>query len=313
VLWLTGLGRPDYYYQLDRMGDDFNHSAINFMKGAVTYSNFITTVSPSHAWEVRYTDWGYGLGHILHVNQNKFSGVLNGLDYEMWNPATDSYIDHHYDVDHVESKYENKSALRGRLLLADEFKPIVAYVGRLDTQKGVHLIRHALFYSLQRGAQFVLLGSSPELGINAEFWQLKHELNDNPNCHLEIGYDEELAHLIYAGADMLVVPSMFEPCGLTQMIALRYGAVPIVRAVGGLKDTIFDVDYSDQPADKRNGYVFYEADHPALESAMNRALELWFEHPKKFLQLIKNGMSWDYSWNKPGQDYMNIYEYIRHK
>jgi len=115
----------------------------------------------------------------------------------------------------------------------------------------VHLIRHALFYSLQNGAQFVLLGSSPELGINNEFWHLKHELNENPDCHLEIGYDEELAHLIYAGADLIVVPSLFEPCGLTQMIALRYGTVPIVRAVGGLVDTVFDRDYADMPVEER--------------------------------------------------------------
>jgi starch synthase len=197
--------------------------------------------------------------------------------------------------------------------LRQEKKPLIAYVGRLDMQKGVPLIRHALFHSLHRGAQFVLLGASPELGINAEFWQLKHEHNDNPDCHLEIGYDEELAHLIYAGADMLVVPSLFEPCGLTQMIALRYGAVPIVRWVGGLADTVFDRDYSDRPVRERNGYVFHQADNAGIESAMDRAIGLWFDYPADFRDLAANGMHYDYSWNRPGGDYLHIYELIRQK
>jgi starch synthase len=282
------------------------------MKGAVVYANHITTVSPSHAWEVRHTDWGYGLGHTLHTHQNKFTGVLNGLDYDMWNPGTDPHIPHHFNAKDFKGKYQNKTALREHLWLADDFKPIVAFVGRLDNQKGVHLIRHALFYALERGAQFVLLGSSTEQGINADFWQIKHELNDNPNCHLEIGYNEELAHLIYAGADMLVVPSLFEPCGLTQMIALRYGTVPIVRAVGGLADTIYDRDFSDKPVKERNGYVFHQADHQGLESAMDRAIGLWFNYPEAFKTLSQNGMAYDYSWNQPGQHYLGIYDHIRH-
>ena len=313
VLWFTGLGRPDYYYDRKRLGDDFNPSAINFMKGAVLYSNFVTTVSPTHAWEVRHTDWGYGLQHTLYVNQDKFGGVLNGLDYDMWNPDQDPHIAHHYNVDSLEDKYANKEALRERLWLRKDYSPLIAYVGRLDAQKGVHLIRHALYYALARGAQFVLLGSSSEQGINAEFWQIKHELNDHPDVHLEIGYDEELAHQIYAGADMLVVPSTFEPCGLTQMISLRYGTVPIVRAVGGLIDTVFDRDYSEKPEQERNGYVFHQADHHAVESAMDRAIGLWYDYPEQFRELMRRGMRYDYSWKIPGQNYLNIYEHIRQK
>ena len=313
VLWLTGLGRPAYYFDRNRMGDDFNSSAINFTKGAIVYSNFVTTVSPRHAWEVRHTEWGYGLGHILYEYQNKFGGILNGIDYEMWNPETDPFIARRYGAGDFLGKNFNKQALRTRMWLRQEAKPVIAYVGRLDMQKGVPLIRHALFYSLQRGAQFVLLGASAELGINAEFWQLKHEHNDNPDCHLEIGYDEELAHLIYAGADMLVVPSLFEPCGLTQMIALRYGAVPIVRWVGGLADTVFDRDYSERPVEERNGYVFHQTDNAAIESAMDRAIGLWFQFPEDFRKLSTNGMQCDYSWNRPGADYLNVYEHIRHK
>jgi starch synthase len=312
VLWFTGLGQPDYYYNQDRLGDDFNPSAINFTKGALLYANFTTTVSPSHAWEVRHTDWGYGLGHALHAQQNKFGGILNGLDYDMWNPQTDPHIAQHYSDNELDKKYENKRALRERLWLSQGYKPLIAYVGRLDTQKGVPLIKHALYYSLAHGAQFVLLGSSPESGTNAEFWQIKHELDQSPDCHLEIGYNEELAHMIYAGADMLIVPSMFEPCGLTQMIGLRYGTVPIVRSVGGLADTVFDIDYADCPEHTRNGYVFYQSDPDAIESAMNRAIGLWYDYPEKFRKLILNGMNFDYSWNIPGQNYINIYNHIRH-
>ncbi len=313
ILHATGLGRPGFYISRDRLGDDFNPTAINFTKGAVLYANFTTTVSPRHAWETRHTDQGHGLGHTLYVHRHKFGGVLNGLDYDMWNPETDPHIPHHFSAANLQSKYGNKEALRDRLWLRKGYSPLIAYVGRLDTQKGVHLIRHALFYALQKGAQFVLLGSSPETGINDDFWHLKHELNDNHDCHLEIGYDEELAHRIYAGADMVVVPSLFEPCGLTQMIALRYGAVPIVRAVGGLADTVFDRDHSAKPPEERNGYVFHEADYQGLESAMSRAIGLWQDYPGEFRELILNGLRYDYSWNHPGQNYLNIYDYVRHK
>lgn len=313
VLWATGLNRPEYFFDPHRMRDDFNRGALNLTKGALLYSNFVTTVSPQHAWEVRYTDQGRGLGHSLHVQQGKFGGVLNGLDYDVWNPEIDGLIPQRYTAAAPDGKYRNKEALRDRLWLRRDYKPIVAYVGRLDAQKGVHLIRHAISYALGNGAQFVLLGTSPERRINDDFWRLKHQLNDHPDCHLEIGFSEELAHLIYAGSDMLVVPSNYEPCGLTQMIALKYGTVPIVRAVGGLTDTVFDRDYSSRPPHERNGYVFHQADHAAIESAMRRAVGLWYDYPGEFRQLMVNGMRYDYSWNRPGTDYVNIYDHIRHK
>ncbi|HMQ51960.1 MAG TPA: starch synthase, partial [Anaerolineae bacterium] len=138
-------------------------------------------------------------------------------------------------------------------------------------------------------------------------------LNENPDCHLEIGFNEELSHLIYAGSDMIVVPSLFEPCGLTQMIGLKYGTVPIVRGIGGLLNTVFDRDYDGRPLEERNGYVFYQPDYPAIESAMDRAIGLWFDYPEEFKKLMLNGMRYDFSWNHSGADYLNIYEYIRHK
>jgi starch synthase len=313
VLWMTGLGRPEYYYQPMRLQDDFNKAALNLTKGAIVYSNFVTTVSPHHAWEARHTTQGHGLGAILDVHQSKFGGVLNGLDYETWNPATDGSIATRYSRETVEDKYQNKIALRHRLMLGDGYKPILAYVGRLDAQKGVHLIRHALYYAISHGAQFVLLGTSPENGINAHFWDIKRHVNDHPDCHIELGFDENLARLIYAGADMIVVPSIYEPCGLTQLIGLRYGTVPIVRAVGGLADTVFDRDYAKNPVNERNGYVFDHADYQGLESALVRAFGLWNLYPDQFRKLIDHGMRQDYSWNCPGKYYLDIYEYICHK
>ena len=313
ILWATGFTRPYHFFDYDRLRDEFNHAALNLMKGGVVYSNFVTTVSPQHAWEATYTDQAMGLGHTLYVHRDKFGGVLNGVDYDVWNPEIDRLIPSNYGPDWVEGKYVSKHALRDRLFLRKEYKPIVAYVGRVDRQKGLHLIQHALFYSLARGAQFVLLGPCPDPAVNAHFWSLKHYLNDNPDCHLEIGFDDGLAHLIYAGADMIVMPSLFEPCGLTQMIALKYGTVPIVRAVGGLLDTVFDRDHSSRPADERNGYVFHQVDNLALESGVLRALGLWFTYPGDFRQLMVNGMRQDHSWAEPGQHYVNIYDHIRHK
>lgn len=189
----------------------------------------------------------------------------------------------------------------------------MAYVGRLDLQKGVDLLRHAVYYTLRHGGQFVLLGPCAEPAIDRQFWQLRHELNDNPDCHLELRFDAELAHLVYAGADLLLVPSLFEPCGLVQMIALRYGTVPVVRAIGGLADTVFDRDHSPRPPDDRNGFVFEHADHQGVESALQRALDLWYCHQGEFRNLMLNGMRYDYSWNDPGQHYIDIYHHIRRK
>jgi starch synthase len=136
-------------------------------------------------------------------------------------------------------------------------------------------------------------------------------LNDSPDCHLEIGYNEELSHLIYAGSDIMLVPSQFEPCGLTQLISLRYGTIPVVRSVGGLADTVFDKDHSHRPLHERNGYVFENYDQPGLDSALIRAISCYYQYPEHFRDLMRNAMRTDYSWNHPGQDYMNIYDFIR--
>jgi starch synthase len=203
-------------------------------------------------------------------------------------------------------------ALRDRFWLRKTRGPLVAYIGRLDEQKGMHLVHHALFYTLDHGGQFVLMGDAHyHDSINDHFQHLKDYLNDNPDCHLELGYRENLAHLIYAGADLLVVPSLFEPCGLAPLVGMRYGTVPVVRATGGLIDTVFDRDHSGRLAAERNGYVFHHTDNQAIESALGRALRLWSVQPGAFRELALNCMRSDYSWARPGADYLEIYQDIR--
>ena len=313
VLRATGLNRPEHFFNYERLRDNHKPQELNLMKGGIVYSNFVTTVSPRHAWEAKDGGQAFGLEPTLNTHHQKYGGVLNGLDYEMFNPEKDPHIPSHFSAKTIEKKYENKNALRKRLWLADSEKPIIAFIGRLDPQKGPELVRHAIFYALNNRAQFVLLGESPDKTINDHFWGLKKDLNDSPDCHLEIGYSDELAHLIYAGADMMVVPSRFEPCGLTQLISLRYGTVPIVRSVGGLADTVFDKDYSNRPLHERNGYVFHDENDAGLESALSRALGCYYQFPDHFRHLMVNGMNCDYSWNHPGQHYMDIYDYIREK
>jgi starch synthase len=313
VLWAAGLQRPEHFFHPDRLQDPGNPGLLNLMKGGIVYSNAVTTVSPQHAWEALHTDQGHGLGPVLHTHRGKFQGILNGIDYDVWNPQTDPFISEHYSIDDLEPKYANKKLMRDRFWLRQDYQPVIGYVGRLDHQKGVHLIRHALLQSLRMGAQFVLLGTSPRADIQSDFHRLKHELNDHPDCHLELGFSPELAHLIYAGADVVIVPSMYEPCGLAQLIALRYGTVPVVRHIGGLVDTVHDRDYSDRTEEQRSGFVFHQADEAALDSALHRAIHLWHHHPEQFRTLMRQGMAADHSWARPGLAYVHLYDHIRHR
>ena len=200
VLWATQLGRPEYFNDADRLGDDFRYRGVNPMKGGVVYSNFVTTVSPNHADEALYGDGGSGLGRTLKEYQDKFRGVLNGIEYDLWNPETDGLLPTPYSIGNIDGKYENKEALRDRFWLRETRSPVVAYVGRLDEQKGMHLVHHALFYTLARGGQFVLMGDAHHHdSINDHFRHLKEYLNDNQDCHLELGYRTEYLSRAYLG------------------------------------------------------------------------------------------------------------------
>jgi starch synthase len=310
VLHQVGLD-PSRVMTADRMLDPRNPHAVNLVKGGIVYSNFVTTVSPRYAWEIQHTDLGMGLGGCLRQHDGKFGGVLNGIDYGAWNPETDTHIARNYGPDDLPGKAHNKAALRARLGLDDANRPLLSIVSRLDRQKGVDLMSHAIAFALANACQVVLLGSATDPAVDALFRDLKRRTEGNGQCHLELGYDEDLAHQIYAAADMILIPSVFEPCGLTQMIAMKYGAVPIARRVGGLADSVFDANYSDAAFEERNGYLFDDPTPQGLESALSRAISLWFEHPEYFRQLRLNGMRTDNSWAGPASRYLDIYDYVR--
>lgn len=297
--------------QPDKLRDDNRPECINLLRGAVVYANFITAVSRRYANELRTAMGGGSVHHVINAYAAKVGGVMNGIDYAGWNPATDPKIAHNYTPETFGEKYKNKYALREWLHLADAWQPIVAVVTRLVQQKGLELIKHAIFSTLRQGGQFILLGESPDPAINVAFRQIKKELAASDAVHLWLGYHEDLAHLIYAGSDIFLVPSLYEPCGLTQLIALRYGAVPVVRETGGLADSVFDVDHSGLGLANANGYSFVDPTPAGLDSALHRAISCWYEHPDTFNKIAENGMRFDYSWDHPAKDYENIYNFIK--
>ncbi|NCA69365.1 MAG: glycogen synthase [Sphingobacteriia bacterium] len=295
----------------DRLQDPANPRLANLMKGGIVYSNFVNTVSPRYAWEVQHTEQGMGLQALLRHYDEKFAGVLNGIDETVWSPASDPHLPAPFDQDRLPAKLASRRALRQRFGLAESDKPILILVSRLDHQKGVHLIRFGIQYVLAHGGQVVLLGSALDERIAEQFRQLQAATAEHPDCRLVLAYDEQLAHLMYGGGDMILIPSVYEPCGLTQMIAMKYGVVPIARRVGGLADTIVDANYSTRPFSERTGYLFDDLTEEACAAALERALGLWRDHPAYFRQLRVNGMRIDHSWRRPAHHYLDIYAHIR--
>ena len=306
------------YLTAEQMQDPLDPTLLNLVKGAIFYADFVTTVSPNYAKEVLTPEGGRGLDKFLLKYRDKFAGVLNGLDYSYWNPEIDRYLPVHYSPREVPANKKDRNTLdkkafvkklfRDREFLAGDHSPIVGCVTRLVPQKGLEMIKHALTYTLARGGQFALLGSSPIMSISDEFHALKQQYADHPHVCLILHHQEELAHMIFAASDMFIVPSLFEPCGLTQMIALKYGAIPIVRRTGGLADTIFDVDNSGRPFEETNGYTFDYPDAHGIESALERAIECWFHNPDRWRKMMIHGMNIDFSWNQSSNRYLEIYK-----
>jgi len=207
----------------------------------------------------------------------------------------------------LKGKEDNKRFLRNHLNLRESNAPLVACVSRLVPQKSPELIKHALRRTLERGAQFILLGTSPIVSIHSEFEALIEELRDNRDVAILMDKDEALAHQFYAAADLFMIPSLFEPCGLTQLIALRYGAVPIARMTGGLVDTVFDADSTHT---QHNCYTFEKADAAGVDSALNRALDCYEKNPSGWHELMLNGMRQDFTWKRSAQEYLNLYRMI---
>ncbi|XP_031388344.1 probable starch synthase 4, chloroplastic/amyloplastic isoform X2 [Punica granatum] len=297
------LNRPD------RMQDNSSHERVNPIKGAVVFSNIVTTVSPTYAQEVRTAEGGRGLHTTLNLHSKKFIGILNGIDTDAWNPASDSFLEVQYSATDVLGKAENKSALRRQLGLsrANPRQPLVSCITRLVPQKGVHLIRHAMYRTMELGGQFILLGSSPILHIQREFEGIVSQFQNHDHVRLILKYDESLSHRIYAASDMFIIPSIFEPCGLTQMIAMRYGSIPIARKTGGLNDSVFDVDDDTVPLQFRNGFTFLNADEQGLSSAFERAFNHYNNSAETWQQLVQKVMNLDFSWDSSASQYEELY------
>lgn len=292
----------------DRMRDN-SHGRINVVKGAIVYSNIVTTVSPTYAQEVR-SEGGRGLQDTLNVHSKKFVGILNGIDTDTWNPSTDRFLKVQYSANDLYGKSANKAALRKQLKLSSTHasQPLVGCITRLVPQKGVHLIRHAIYKTAELGGQFVLLGSSPVPHIQREFEGIADQFQNNNNIRLLLKYDDALSHMIFAASDMFIVPSMFEPCGLTQMIAMRYGSVPVVRKTGGLNDSVFDLDDESIPVELRNGFTFLKADEKGFDSALERAFNYYHRKPEVWKQLVQKDMKIDFSWDTSASQYEDIYQ-----
>ncbi|XP_061345479.1 soluble starch synthase 3, chloroplastic/amyloplastic-like isoform X2 [Gastrolobium bilobum] len=278
---------------------------------AMANADKATTVSPTYSREVAGNP---AVAPYLH----KFYGIINGIDPDIWDPYNDKFIPVSYTSENVvEGKRAAKEALQQKLGLKKADLPLVGIISRLTHQKGIHLIKHAIWRTLERGGQAVLLGSAPDPRIQNDFVSLANELHSlhNDRARFCLSYDEPLSHLIYAGADFILVPSIFEPCGLTQLTAMRYGSIPVVRKTGGLYDTVFDVDHDRDRAQAQglepNGFSFDGADAGGVDYALNRAISAWYDGRDWFNSLCKMVMEQDWSWNRPALDYLELYHAAR--
>lgn len=278
------------------------YGKFNFLKTGLYFADSITTVSRRYAEEIATSDeFGAGLTGLLAKRKKDLHGILNGIDYNVWNPATDDLVYRKYDIKSLDAKLDNKRALAGKFNL--EFKettPVIGAISRLVDQKGFDLVLEALDELLKLNIQFILLGD----GDKATEKQFDAMQKKHPH-HMGVyfGFDKELAHLIEAGSDMFVMPSKYEPCGLNQMYSMRYGTVPIVRATGGLEDTVEDYSGSG----KGTGFKFEKYDAKELLKAVQRALKV-FQQPEEWKKIMRNGMSRDFSWEHSAKQYVNLYK-----
>jgi starch synthase len=290
---------------------DYPHS-INLLKGGIVYSDALITVSPTYAKELLTPEMGFYLNKSFSKYKSKLTGILNGIDSKLWDPATDSHLSAQYDAERsfvaIETaKEKNKDILRKRFDLSTDKRPWIGAISRLVPQKGPELLVETLKQTVKRGGVFLLLGSAPDPIIQQEFEHLQTVYGKNQQVLLQLTYEDELAHQIYAALDFLIVPSLFEPCGLTQLFGMRYGTIPIVRATGGLKDTVFDCEDSSVPIGQRNGFTFPKATKDSLNNTLERAFHLYKSDPITFQSLIRRGMQADFSWKNPAQEYLKVY------
>lgn len=280
------------------------HGKISFMKAGLLYSNKITTVSPNYAKEICTPEFGCGLDGVMRDRGRDLSGILNGVDYAVWNPA-DARIAKPYSIDSLDGKKACKRALQLEFGLSTEARgPLFAVVSRLTSQKGMDLLLAALPELLREGAQLIVLGTG-EGDLEAGF---RYAASVNPdNVAVYIGYDESMSHRFMAGGDILLVPSRFEPCGLTQLYALRYGTLPLVRRVGGLADTVVNVNDASLAADTATGFVFDDAARHALGARIREACDFYLNEAA-WAKVQRRAMLQDFSWDDSAAHYEQLYK-----
>ena len=294
-------GLPDYVFNKDCMIQNWLDA--NMLKGGIAYSNKVTTVSNTYAWEIQTEEYGEGLAEHLRYHNNKILGIVNGIDTDIWNPATDKLLAADYDEKSaIKNKKINKKALQESLGLdVDEHKMVIGLISRLTNQKGLDLVNDVIPGIMDEHTQVVVLGTGDSQYENTfRYYENKYK----GNFCAYIAYNENVAHNIYAGCDALLVPSRFEPCGLTQLIAMRYGAVPIVRETGGLKDTVQPYNMFENIG---NGFTFDRYESGLLYDAINRAKTLYFENRKSWDDMVIRDMNKDVSWEKSAKQYKDMY------
>ena len=294
-------GLPDYVFNKDCMIQNWLDA--NMLKGGIAYSNKVTTVSNTYAWEIQTEEYGEGLAEHLRYHNNKILGIVNGIDTDIWNPETDKLLAADYDEKlAIKNKKINKKALQESLGLdVDEHKMVIGLISRLTNQKGLDLVNDVIPGIMDEHTQVVVLGTGDSQYENTfRYYENKYK----GNFCAYIAYNENVAHNIYAGCDALLVPSRFEPCGLTQLIAMRYGAVPIVRETGGLKDTVQPYNMFENTG---NGFTFDRYESGLLYDAINRAKTLYFENRKSWDDMVIRDMNKDVSWEKSAKQYKDMY------
>ncbi len=306
------------YLQPNKMLDPIIPGLVNLLKGGMIYADAVTTVSPTYREEIATPEGGCDLDSVTRSISPKLSGILNGVDPASWDPASDPYLVKHYSAKNcgsheglttiLEAKAENRKFLQMHLALTKSTAPLVACISRLVPQKGPDLIKDCILRTLELGGQFILLGSQAPKELEESFLKLKEELRNDANVAIWLDHDETLAHLLFASADILIVPSIFEPCGLTQLIAMRYGTVPLVRETGGLADTIFDIDTASVEQEKRNGFTFKHPDEGGVRWALDRAIKYKLSEPERWAELMRNGLNADFSWKRSAQQYLEVYQ-----
>ncbi len=292
---------PDYVFNKDALTQNWLDA--NMFKGGLTYSNMITTVSNTYAGEIQTYEYGEGLADHLRYHSGKLRGIVNGIDYDIWNPATDKLIAAPYsNEDVIAKKKENKLALQKELGLEEnEDKFVIGLISRLTNQKGLDLVNACIPQIMDPFTQVVILGTGdPEYENSFRYYENEYK-GQLAAC---IQYDEARSHRIYAGVDALLVPSQFEPCGLTQLIAMHYGTVPIVRETGGLKDT---VEPYNMYADCGNGFTFDRYETGLLYDAINRAKTLYFENRYNWDEMVHRDMAKNVSWDNSAKQYKDLY------